>query len=503
MPSKPTTMSTMVIFGGTSDLNQRKLMPALYNLHLKGRLPEGLKIVGYARRPWNDEDFREEMRAAVHMHLPEEYDPDGWQAFSHRLSFASGTFTEREGFENLKQHLARLEQEPSGRIYYLSAPPKYFSTIVTHLGELDMVREDEAWRRVIVEKPFGHDLQSARNLNRALHEYLGESQIYRIDHYLGKETVQNLLVFRFANTIFEPLWNRNYINHVQITVAETVGVEHRAGYYDQVGVLRDMFQNHLLQLLMLVAMEPPASFSADALRNEKTKVLQAIRTMPPEQILRHTVRGQYKGYRDQADIPAGSQTPTYAALRLFLDNWRWQGVPFYLRSGKRLEEKTSEIIIQFKCPPHIMFPLPEQYRITPNYLALCIQPDEGIHLRFEAKEPDKTVEMRSVDMEFHYADTFGETALPDAYERLILDALNGDASLFTRSDEIELAWSIIDPICEAWGRQDAAPLAMYSPGSWGPEEADHLLQQQSVGWLRGCGKQRSNRRSNPCTTDDP
>jgi len=499
MPDKKTTM---VIFGGTSDLNQRKLMPALFNLHIKQRLPEGLRIVGYSRRPWSDNDFREVMKTAVQTHLPEEFDPQAWDSFAQRLSFASGTFNEREGFQNLKQHLDEIDDGTAGRLYYLSAPPKFFSTIVTNLGELDLVREDDAWRRVIVEKPFGQDLESARALNQSLHTYLDESQIYRIDHYLGKETVQNLLVFRFANTIFEPLWNRNYINHVQITVAETVGVEHRAGYYDQVGVLRDMFQNHLLQLMMLVAMEPPASFSADSLRNEKTKVLQVVRKLPPDQLVKHAVRAQYEGYRNQDDISADSQTPTYAALRLYLDNWRWQGVPFYLRSGKRLQEKTTEIIIQFKCPPHIMFPLPKAYRITPNYLALCIQPDEGIHLRFEAKEPDKTVEMRSVDMEFHYADTFGESALPDAYERLILDALNGDASLFTRSDEIELAWSIIDPICEAWERSDAPPLASYAPGSWGPDEAERLLQQQRVGWLRGCGKHRTSTRSNPCEPED-
>ena len=498
MPQNMKVPATIVIFGGSSDLNQRKLMPALFNLHGKKRLPQNVKIMGYSRRPWSDDDFRAQMRDAVATHLGRTFSTEEWDDFAPRLYFTSGTFDEREGFEALKQRLEELEPEPAGRLYYLAAPPAFFAPIVSRLGALGMAADEEAWRRVVVEKPFGRDLASAHALNASLHQDLKENQIYRIDHYLGKETVQNLLVFRFANTIFEPLWNRNYINHVQITVAETDGVEHRAGYYDSVGVLRDMFQNHLLQLLMLVAMEPPAAFSADALRNEKTKVLHAVRRMDPAEILKHAVRGQYEGYLDQQGVHGKSVTPTYAALRLYLDNWRWQGVPFYLRSGKRLQEKTTEIIIQFKCPPHIMFPLPEAYRITPNYLALCIQPDEGIHLRFEAKEPDKTVEMRSVDMEFHYADTFGETAIPDAYERLILDALNGDASLFTRSDEIELGWSIIDPICEAWQRPDARPLAMYAPGSWGPETADDLLKEHGLRWLRGCGKNRSEHGSDPC-----
>ncbi|MBN2557015.1 MAG: glucose-6-phosphate dehydrogenase [Anaerolineales bacterium] len=490
--------SAIVIFGGSSDLNKRKLMPALFNLHLKGRLPEQLKIIGYSRRPWSDVEFQDIMREAVQTHLPSGFSEEAWKHFAMRLYFSSGTFDEGEGFAALKRRLGEIETFPGGRLFYLAAPPKFFAPIVSHLGALDMVSENDAWRRVVVEKPFGHDLKSAQALNASLHNHLQENQIYRIDHYLGKETVQNLLVFRFANTIFEPLWNRNYINHVQITVAETDGVEHRAGYYDQVGVLRDMFQNHLLQLLMLVAMEPPAAFSATALRNEKTKILQVVRKLPPEEILNHVVRGQYEGYLEQQGVQRKSQTPTYAALRLYLDNWRWQGVPFFLRSGKRMQEKTTEIIIQFKCPPHIMFPLPDGYRIRSNYLALCIQPDEGIHLRFEAKEPDKTVEMRSVDMEFHYADTFGESAIPDAYERLILDALNGDASLFTRSDEIELGWGIIDPICEACEQPDALPITSYTPGSWGPDEADQLLRGSHLVWLRGCGKHRTQSEYNPC-----
>lgn len=327
-------------------------------------------------------------------------------------------------------------------------------------------------------------------LNQGIHEVLNENQIYRIDHYLGKETVQNILVYRFANALIEPVWNRNYIDHVQITVAEDVGVGHRAGYYDGVGVVRDMFQNHLLQLLTLVAMEPPASFSADALRNEKVKVLSAVRPIAANEVASHTIRGQYRGYREEPGIASDSQTATYAAIRLLVDNWRWKGVPFYLRSGKLLAEKTTEILIQFKQPPHLMFPLPPESEIPANMLALCLQPDEGIHLRFEAKVPDTTAEMRGVDMEFHYRDSFGPSAIPEAYERLLLDALNGDASLFTRSDQIELGWGLMDPIIAGWHAPDAPSLSVYEPGSWGPAEAEAFLQRDGRGWLRGCKEHR-------------
>jgi glucose-6-phosphate 1-dehydrogenase len=309
---------------------------------------------------------------------------------------------------------------------------------------------------------------------------LNESQIYRIDHYLGKETVQNILFTRFANTIFEPLWNRNYIDHVQITVAEKVGLEHRAGFYDGVGVLRDMFQNHLLQLLTLVAMEPPASFSASHLRNEKVKVLSAIQPMTPDQVSAGTVRGQYQGYRGEEQVKPNSTTPTYAAIRLFINNWRWQGVPFYLRSGKNLAEKHSQVIIQFKEPPLAMFPM---QTMKPNMLVLYLQPDEGIHVRFEAKAPDTVADTRSVDMEFHYAQAFGQTAIPESYERLLLDALQGDASLFTRADEVEAAWSLIDPILRIWETDQTPLLAGYQPGSWGPAESDALLARDNRKWM--------------------
>jgi glucose-6-phosphate 1-dehydrogenase len=356
--------------------------------------------------------------------------------------------------------------------------------VVKHLGEQAMVSEQDGWRRLIVEKPFGRDLATALELNEIIHSVFDEHQIYRIDHYLGKETAQNILYFRFLNAIFEPIWNRNYIDHVQITVAEAVDVEHRAGYYDTAGVVRDMFQNHFMHLHTLVSMEPPASLDADAVRNEKVKVLKSLRPIS----LRDTVRAQYTGYCETEGVAPNSQTPTFSAMKLFIDNWRWHGVPFYLRSGKALSAKTSEILIQFNSPPHMLFDLPADYQLTPNFLSLCIQPDEGIHLRFETKVPDSMRQSRSVDMEFHYSDYFGDDPLPDAYERLLLDAMNGDPSLFTRSDEIELAWTLIDPVLQGWETsKDAPPLVEYEPGSWGPKEADELLIRDGKKWRLGCG----------------
>jgi glucose-6-phosphate 1-dehydrogenase len=363
----------------------------------------------------------------------------------------------------------------------MAVPPSLFPTIIDCLDDCGQLQEDGGWRRIVLEKPFGTDLASAIELNKQVHKALNENQIYRIDHYLGKETVQNILFTRFANTIFEPIWNRNYIDQVQITVAEKVGVGHRAGFYDSVGVLRDMFQNHLLQLLTLVAMEPPASFNAFHLRNEKVKVLSAIKPMTPEQLATNTVRAQYKGYRDEPGVRPNSTTATFGALRLFVNNWRWHGVPFYLRSGKKLAEKQSQIIISFKEPPLAMFPM---QTMKPNMLVLYLQPDEGVHLRFEAKAPDTVAESRSVDMEFHYAEAFGQTAIPESYERLLLDALQGDASLFTREDEVETAWSLVDPVLQAWETHQTPSLAFYNPGSWGPREADALLARDGHWWMQ-------------------
>jgi glucose-6-phosphate 1-dehydrogenase len=472
--------STIVIFGASGDLTQRKLVPSLFNLYRKGRLPKQFRIVGYGNTAFTDEQFRAHLEEGMKQFAPFEYKDEEWQAFAAHLAYQQGRYTDLADFKKLGGYLKDWEISSGNRIYYMATPPGVFPNIIDLLGLTDQLTEYNGWRRVVIEKPFGTDLESARSLNQQIHKTLNEKQIYRIDHYLGKETVQNILVTRFANTIFEPLWNRNYIDHVEITVAEKVGVEHRGRFYDSVGVLRDMFQNHLLQLMTLVAMEPPASFDANALRNEKVKVLSSIRPMRKEEAAQKTVRAQYAGYRQESGVDPESTTPTYAAVKLQIDNWRWQGVPFYLRSGKNLKEKLSQITIVFKEPPHLLFPTRDG-RMTPNMLMLYLQPDEGIHWRFEAKVPDTVADLRSVDMEFHYADSFGKTAIPDAYERLLLDTLTGDASLFTRADEVETAWGLIDPILEAW-ESNSQPLAIYPPGTWGPAEADELLARDERHW---------------------
>jgi glucose-6-phosphate 1-dehydrogenase len=477
---------SIIIFGASGDLTQRKLIPSLFNLHRKERMPQKFRIVGYGNTAFTDEQFREHLKQGMKQFASYEYTDDEWNTFASNLAYQQGRYTDLADFKKLSNFLQAWEDGSGNRIYYMATPPGVFPNIVDLLGLTDQLDEQNGWRRVVIEKPFGTDLASARSLNQQIHKALHERQIYRIDHYLGKETVQNILVSRFANTIFEPLWNRNYIDHVEITVAEEVGVEHRARFYDQVGVLRDMFQNHLLQLVALVAMEPPVSFDATALRNEKVKVLSAIQPMSAEEVPERTVRAQYKGYRQEEGVEPNSTTPTYAAVRLQIDNWRWQGVPFYLRSGKCLPEKLSQIIIEFKEPPHLLFPKAQEH-LTPNMLVLYLQPDEGIHLRFEAKVPDTGSQMRSVDMEFHYADSFGKTAIPEAYERLLLDVLTGDASLFTRADEVETAWGLIDPILHAWESQKQS-LAFYDPGSWGPREADELLMKAGRKWSTWDGR---------------
>ncbi|MGD8603920.1 MAG: glucose-6-phosphate dehydrogenase [Anaerolineales bacterium] len=487
MPSEIVDPATIVIFGASGDLTHRKLLPALFSLYKKGKLPAILSIVGYSRHDWDDEAFRAEMYAALQSYGPSDLEAEPWESFSTCLHHVKGSYGDQTEFEALSARLETLDSGQAGRLYYLAVPPQFFASIIDQLNAVGLTKEKaKRWRRVVIEKPFGSDLASAGALNESIHKTLNEDQIYRIDHYLGKETVQNVLVFRFANTIFEPIWNRNYIDNVQITVAEKVGVGHRAGYYDGVGVLRDMFQNHLMQLLTLVAMEPPAAFNADSLRNEKTKVLQAVEPILPDQVQERTIRARYKGYLKEEGVAADSLTETFAAVRFTINNWRWQGVPFYLRSGKKLAKKTTEIAITFKCPPHVMFPLPSNYSITPNMLAICLQPNEGIHLRFEAKVPDTAAEMRSVDMEFHYDQDFGGREIPDAYERLLLDALKGDASLFTRGDEIELAWKLIDPIIEGWKRAGPDSMLEYESGSWGPAESGAFLQGSGDGWMTGC-----------------
>lgn len=481
----------IVIFGATGDLTSRKLVPALYHLFVKGRLPADARIVGVARSPLDDEKFRQ--------HLREDWQKEGgkdrkdrWDEFAQRIHYVAGDATKADGLEALVAWLREKEGPEGGpRLYYLAVGPDLFPGIIKGLGEKGLAHDEpgsKAWRRLVIEKPFGRDLVSAQALNQALHRYVREDQVYRIDHYLGKETVQNVLAFRFANTLFEPLWNHNYIDSVQITVAESVTVGDRGPFYDRTGVMRDMFQSHLLQVLTLVTMEAAARYAADPLRNEKVKVLDAVRVYAPDDAAQNVVAGQYAGYRAERGVAADSRTPTFAAARLFIDNWRWQGVPFYLRSGKGLTQRTSEVVVQFRCPPHLMFPLPPGQMLQCNRLSLCIQPDEGIHLNFQSKVPDTDgMTLRATDMEFHYRDTYGDGRLPEAYEVLLEDALNGDAALFMRSDEIERAWQIMDPLIAATERADAPRPEDYAVGSSGPATAEVFLARDGREWVLTCG----------------
>ncbi len=477
---------TFVVFGASGDLAHRKLVPSLFSLFIKKRLPE-FNIVGFAIDNWDREKYLSSMREGVDSFGGYQYSPEEWNAFANHITYLVGNFTGPEDYEKLKEHLKTVEKGQVGRIYYLATPPQFFPAIALNLGKAGMTDEKDGWRRVVIEKPFGSDLKSAKELNVTLHKVLKESQIFRIDHYLGKETVQNLLIFRFANTIFEPVWCSDYIDHVQISVIEEVGVEHRGKYYDRAGVLRDMFQNHILQLLMLIALEPPDTFMHHDLLDRKLEVLKALRPVKGEDVDRNTVRGQYNGYRQEPDVAPDSHTATYAAIRAFIDTPRWKGVPFYLRSGKSLHHKCTEIIIQFDCPKFAVFPLPPSEEIVPNILAICIQPDEGIFLRFEAKVPDTEADMRSVEMEFHYSQSFGGKSIPEAYERLILEAIQGDHTLFNSDEITELAWKWIDPILDRWQEPTAPPLESYEPGSWGPKAADLLMRQDGCEWQITCG----------------
>lgn len=478
--------TSIVIFGASGDLTQRKLVPALYQLYLKDRLPESFLVVGNSRTEYSHDEWRDIQREAVAEHAEESFDQSRWESFAGNLWYVPGDASEKEGMQTVLDFLTETEKEgdQANRLYYLSVAPKLYVPIVENLGALEMARDSaDYWRRVVIEKPFGTDLESAQKLNNKTHEVFDESQVYRIDHYLGKETAQNIIFLRFANAIFEPIWNRNYIDNIQITAIESVEVGHRAAYYDNTGVLRDMFQNHLLQLMSLIAMEPPASMDADAHRNEKVKLLQSIRPIDPFD----TVAAQYNGYPDTEGVAPESRTPTYAAMKLNVDNWRWQGVPFYLRSGKALNRKLTEIVVVFRQPPHRMFNNHHNERDFPaNALSICVQPDEGIHLSFEAKVPDSPRDTQSVDLEFHYRDSFTGSPIPEAYERLLLDALVGDASLFTRSDGIEAAWRLMDPIIQLWEADEMPQLAHYEPGSWGPREADELLAGEGRSWVAGC-----------------
>jgi len=477
------TSMSIVIFGASGDLTHRKLLPALYDNFRKGRLDGVRQIVGYARRDWGNDTFIARARDGIEQFASSEVDPVTWTRFASLLHYQQGNLDQPEDYRRLERTLSENEPTGAGRLYYLATAPQFYGPACTNLGAAGMSSEDRGARRVVIEKPFGHDAASAAALDAEIHRAFAEHQVFRIDHYLGKETAQNILFLRFANTIFEPVWNRRYISNVQITVAEEVDVGHRAGYYDTAGVLRDMFQNHLLQLLALTAMEPPASLTADDIRNEKVKVLRSILTPEPGD----TVRAQYQGYRNEDGVAPESQTPSYAALRLFVNTWRWQGVPFYLRSGKALKQKTSEITVQFQEPPGILFDLPSCEGYSPNTISMCVQPDEGTHLKYQVKVPDQGNASRTVDMTFHYSDGFPDAPLPDAYERLLLDAIRGDASLFTRSDGIAAAWNIVDPVLSFWEEDaDAPPLETYPRGSWGPPGAEALLSRHDHRWQPGC-----------------
>lgn len=489
---------TMVIFGATGDLTSRKLVPALYNLARERRLPAGFSVVGFARRDWSDDYFRQQLLDGINT-----YSRSGeavatlWESFAQGISYHCSDFGDAAGYQRLAARLTQIdEQRGTGgnRVFYLATPPDTYDEIIRQLGAHNLARSPGAgWTRIIVEKPFGRDLDTARTLNQQLLAVFDEDQIYRIDHYLGKETVQNILVFRFANGIFEPVWNRRYVDHVQITVAENIGVGDRSGYYDKSGALRDMVQNHMLQLLTLTAMEPPVAYDADAVRDEKVKVLRAIRPIVPEDVAAFTVRGQYgtgsvagqpvHGYPDEKGVRPDSQTETYVALKLFVENWRWAGVPFYLRTGKYLPKRISEIAIQFKAAPLVLFDETPVNDFEPNVLAMKIQPDEGITLKFSSKLPGQTGQIRPVTMDFRYGSSFGVTS-PEAYERLLLDCLLGDSTLFTRRDEIEALWSLITPIHRGWEAGPRQSFPNYEAGDWGPREADEFMAHDSRVWRR-------------------
>jgi len=491
-PKRPEGPIGLVIFGVTGDLAQRKLVPAIYQLALDEQLPEEFHIIGFARRDWGDEKLRAEMRAALTEHArTRPLDKKVLDTLLERMHYVTGTFDSQDGYKQLRALLDELGAD--NRLFYLATPPHAYMTIVENLGASDMAACQQGWTRIVVEKPYGRDLQSAKELEEAIHKVFAEDQIYRIDHYLGKETVQNILVFRFANGIFEPLWNNRYVDSVQITVSETMGVDGRAGYYDTAGVARDMFQNHILQLLTLTAMEAPVAFSADAVRDEKVKVLHALHMLHGDDVMNCTLRAQYGGgtvdgeriwpYLDHEGVAKDSKTETLLAMRIGIDNWRWAGVPFFIRSGKHLPRRLTEIAVQYKQVPISLFGARNMAGEAPNRLLLNLQPDEGITLTFGAKAPGSGDLIQPVKMEFSYDETFGRSS-PEAYERLLLDCANGDPTLFTRSDEVLAAWAFVDEILQAWVAHPRQKLPQYKPGTWGPPEMDEFIRSHGHEWRK-------------------
>jgi glucose-6-phosphate 1-dehydrogenase len=478
----------LVIFGASGDLTMRKLLPAIYSLAYRRLLPEHFAILGVARTEESTEDFRERMRDAVQKFGRDSFRQEVWDRLAEGIEYISIDFADEEGEDAVSAKLTELDERRStrgNRLYYFAVPPSAISILVEQLGRR---RSTQGWTRLIIEKPFGHDLESARALNKELQQYFDEREVFRIDHYLGKETVQNMLALRFANGIFEPIWNRQFVDHVQITVAESIGIENRAAFYEQAGAIRDIFQNHLLQLLALTAMEPPSDFTADSVRNEKVKVLRSLHTPGPKSV----VRGQYgrgyiegkevPGYREEEGVASDSTTETYVAAKLYVDNWRWADTPFYVRAGKRLARRETTIAIQFKRAPHPPFEEAAAEGLRPNVLLVHVQPDEGVSLAIGAKVPGQGMTIRTVHMDFLYGGAF-RTGLPEAYERLILDAMVGDATLFTRSDEVDEQWALVDAIVAAWKR-DRPAFPNYAAGTWGPLAADELIHRDGRSWRR-------------------
>jgi glucose-6-phosphate 1-dehydrogenase len=489
----------LTIFGASGDLTRRKLIPALYNLYLQDLLPDRFAVVGAGRKPYSDEAFRDQMGEALKSHSmnPPGNSPEKAAAFIQKLCYASFNTSDAASYGILKEKLDLLAEEldtGGNQVYYLATPPSIYAAVARALAARDLALEEDGWKRIIVEKPFGYDLESSRQLNIKFREVFSEEQVYRIDHYLGKETVQNIMVTRFSNGIFEPVWNRNYVSHVEITAAESLGVGERGGYYDGTGALRDMFQNHILQLVALVSMEPPVWADSTSIRNEMVKVLDSIRPLTDENIIADVVRGQYtgstvkgevmKGYREEEGVDPESRTETYAGLKFYIDNWRWNGVPFFARTGKRLPTRVTEIVVHFENTPHHIF-CHSEGSTAHNQLIIRIQPDEGLLLKFAMKVPGAGYNVQDVNMDFHYSD-LRDVYLPAAYERLLLDCMLGDSTLYARGDAVESAWRFVDPILKHWGSDPSAALYGYPAGSWGPKEADDLFTGDELTWRYPC-----------------